>query len=179
MTNNIKQIGNIVKTGNFKNPQRGRIYSIEGIAPSLNTVAGGGLEPKIIVKIPNNDKNCYRIRKLTPLECWRLMGFSDEDFLSAKLGSRETAKELIKEYEPDNHLAMMRKAESESKVSNSQLYKQSGNSIVTNVLFYIYKELYKAMPYLFDNLKVGSFFSGIGAFEIALDRLFNDIKKEG
>ena len=69
----------------------------------------------------------------------------------------------------------MRKAESESKVSNSQLYKQSGNSIVTDVLFYIYKELYKAMPYLFDNLKVGSFFSGIGAFEIALDRLFNDI----
>ena len=103
------------------------------------------------------------------------MGFSDEDFLSAKLGSRETAKELIKEYEPDNHLAMMRKAESESKVSNSQLYKQSGNSIVTDVLFYIYKELYKAMPYLFDNLKVGSFFSGIGAFEIALDKLFNDI----
>lgn len=32
------------------------------------------------------------------------------------------------------------------------------------------------MPYLFDNLKVGSFFSGIGAFEIALDRLFNDIE---
>lgn len=135
----------------------------------------GGGDKRVI----ENDKNCYRIRKLTPLECWRLMGFSDEDFLSAKLGSRETAKELIKEYEPDNHLAMMRKAESESKVSNSQLYKQSGNSIVTNVLFYIYKELYKAMPYLFDNLKVGSFFSGIGAFEIALDRLFNDIKKEG
>lgn len=55
MTNNIKQIGNIVKTGNFKNPQRGRIYSINGISPSLNTVAGGGLEPKIIVKIHNKD----------------------------------------------------------------------------------------------------------------------------
>lgn len=55
MTNNIKQIGNIVNTGNFKNPQRGRIYSINGISPSLNTVAGGGLEPKIIVKIPNKD----------------------------------------------------------------------------------------------------------------------------
>lgn len=47
----------------------------------------------------------YRIRKLTPKECWRLMGFSDEDFDKA------------------------------SKVnSNSQLYKQAGNSIVINVL---------------------------------------------
>lgn len=60
-------------------------------------------------------------------------------------------------------------------VSNSQLYKQAGNSIVTNVLYYIFKELYEAMPYLFDDLKVGSYFSGIGAFEVGLDRLFDDI----
>ncbi len=50
----------------------------------------------------------YRIRKLTPLECWRLMGFSDEDF---------------------------RKAAEVN--SNSQLYKQAGNSIVKNVLMAI------------------------------------------
>ena len=53
--NRIIQIGNIDNTGNFKDPQRGRIYSINGISPSLNTVAGGGLEPKIIVKIHNKD----------------------------------------------------------------------------------------------------------------------------
>lgn len=47
-----------------------------------------------------------RIRKLTPKECWRLMGFDDEDFEKAKT----------------------------SGVSNSQLYKQAGNSIVVNVL---------------------------------------------
>ena len=53
-----------------------------------------------------------RIRKLTPKECWRLMGFSDEDFEKA------------------------------SKVnSNTQLYKQAGNSIVVNVLMAIFKEL--------------------------------------
>lgn len=62
--------------------------------------------------------------------------------------------------------------------SSSQLYKQSGNSIVTNVLFEIYKELYKAMPYLFDDLKVGSYFSGIGAFEIGLDKLYDYINQE-
>lgn len=53
-----------------------------------------------------------RIRKLTPKECWRLMGFDDEDFEKA------------------------------SKVnSNSQLYKQAGNSIVVNVLEVILNNL--------------------------------------
>ena len=60
-------------------------------------------------------------------------------------------------------------------VSNSQLYKQAGNSIVVDVLYYILVELYKAMPYLFDNLKLSSFFSGIGAFECSLNRLYESI----
>jgi len=89
----------------------------------------------------------YRIRKLTPKECFRLMAFSDEAFDKAKVAG----------------------------VSNSQLYKQAGNSIVVDVLYYIYKNLYRAMPYLFNNLKVSSFFSGIGAFEAALDKLYADI----
>lgn len=54
----------------------------------------------------------YRIRKLTPLECWRLMGFDDVDF--------EKAQKVN---------------------SNTQLYKQAGNSIVVNVLEAILKEL--------------------------------------
>ena len=60
-------------------------------------------------------------------------------------------------------------------VSNSQLYKQAGNSIVSDVLYYILRELYVAMPNLFDDLRLSSFFSGIGAFEIALNRLYKDI----
>lgn len=93
--------------------------------------------------------NDIRIRKLTPKECFRLMGFSDENFEAA-----------------------------ENVVSNSQLYKQAGNSIVVDVLYYILVELYKAMPYLFDDLKLSSFFSGIGAFEIALNRLYESINSE-
>lgn len=89
----------------------------------------------------------YRIRRLTPKECWRLMGFSDEDFEKAKGAG----------------------------ISNTQLYKQAGNSIVTDVLYYIFKELYNSMPYLFDDLKVGSYFSGIGAFEVGLNKLYADI----
>ena len=60
-------------------------------------------------------------------------------------------------------------------MSDTQLYKQAGNSIVTDVLFYILLALYEAMPYLFSDLKLSSFFSGIGAFEIALDRLYEDV----
>lgn len=98
----------------------------------------------------------YRIRKLTPKECWKLMGFSDENF--------ENAKQAIND-----------KFHKGKDKANSQLYKQAGNSIVTDVLYYIFKELYSAMPYLFDDLRVSSYFSGIGAFEIGLDRLFDDI----
>lgn len=58
--------------------------------------------------------NGYCIRKLTPRECWRLMGFTDIEFECAKL----------------------------SGVSNSQLYKQAGNSIVVNVLVGIFKGLF-------------------------------------
>lgn len=71
----------------------------DGISPSLTAAMGmGGGQTPII--------NCkYRIRKLTPKECWRLMDFTDEDFKKA-----------------------------EQVNSNTQLYKQAGNSIVKNVL---------------------------------------------
>ena len=53
----INQIGNIVNTGNFNNPQRGRVYDPRGISPALNTVSGGGLEPKVV--IGSTQKNAY------------------------------------------------------------------------------------------------------------------------
>lgn len=56
----------------------------------------------------------YRIRKLTPKECWRLMGFKDEDFEKA-----------------------------EKVCSNTQLYKQAGNSIVVPVLEGIFKNMFR------------------------------------
>lgn len=178
--NKIIQLGNMFNgTSLFNNPQRGRIYGRGGCSPTLSTCSGGGLEPKVLIG-GNTVQNSYRIRKLTPLECFRLMGFTDTDFLAAKVGDREKAKAMIGEFEPEHHYEMMCLAESkdESEMSNSQLYKQAGNSIVVDVLYNIYKELYKAMPYLFDDLRVGSYFSGIGAFESGLDRLYQDIQTE-
>lgn len=49
----VIQIGNIVDDTNigFKNPQRGRVYSIDGLAPTMqNWSGGGGLQPKIVVE---------------------------------------------------------------------------------------------------------------------------------
>ena len=66
--------------------------------------------------------NQLRIRKLTPKECWRLMGFDDEDFEKAKAVP----------------------------TSNTQLYKQAGNSIVVDVL----EEIFCMMLYDKGNLLV-------------------------
>ena len=57
--------------------------------------------------------NDIRIRKLVPIETWRLQGFTDEQFYKAK----------------------------ESGVSNSQLYKQSGNAITISVADAIIKKI--------------------------------------
>jgi DNA (cytosine-5)-methyltransferase 1 len=137
------QVGNL--TGgkwNKINESCRRVYSEEGISPTIHTCQGGNTEPKVLGGIGEKDsnnntqwkqqnriyddkvaisvctafnpyyKNNLKIRKLTPKECWRLMGFDDEDFDKA------------------------------SKVnSNTQLYKQAGNSIVVNVLVAILKEL--------------------------------------
>lgn len=48
-TKSVIEVGNVVKTGNWESPQRGRIYSTLGLAPALNTCGGGGLEPKIVL----------------------------------------------------------------------------------------------------------------------------------
>lgn len=56
----------------YNNDQMNRIYSPDGLAPTLKTVSGGGREIKVI------DKDRYR--KLTPREYFRLMGFTDEDY---------------------------------------------------------------------------------------------------
>lgn len=188
----INQVGNIGKSDNFGgNPQVTRVYDINGISPTLNTMQGGGREPKIVVPVltpdrvekrqngrrfktngepmftittqdrhgvlvkeatkqgyavadvgdsinfshPNSKprrgrvgKNVantlltsdeqgvvlsdYKIRKLTPRECWRLQGFPDWAFDKAQAVN-----------------------------SNSQLYKQAGNSVTVNVIEEIAKRL--------------------------------------
>ena len=100
------------------NTKRGYLEAYEGDGVYTNTSNKRGTVQKDMIQTITTfqDKGVVtkdlRIRKLTPKECWRLMGFDDEDFEKA------------------------------SKVcSNSQLYKQAGNSIVVNVLEAILKEI--------------------------------------
>lgn len=146
----IKQFG--ILQPNFN--QCGVVYETDGIAPTIRAYQGGGLEPKIRVKEatskgyaeaevgdsvnlshPNSKTRRgrvgkqvtntlltgesqgviepdFRIRKLTPRECWRLQGFPDWAF------------DKVQEVN-----------------SNSQLYKQAGNSVTVNVIAAIAKEL--------------------------------------
>jgi DNA (cytosine-5)-methyltransferase 1 len=184
----VKQIGNCCPTKTRDNPNQGRIYDADGLAPTLNQMEGGNRQPFIVQKVGNiypsggQNGNVYstdgisptilsgetntkgnggigsnnapkiavhgtivddtqgfdgvryyegyspalrasrsglktvdsdlRIRKLTPKECFRLMGFGDADFEKA-----------------------------EAVNSNTQLYKQAGNSIVVDVLEHLIQEL--------------------------------------
>jgi len=96
----INQVGNISNSKSYnENPQVGRVYGTDGIAPTLSTMQGGGQEPKILIE---NTK----IRKITPLEAWRLQGFPDWAFERAK----------------------------QAGLSDSQLYKQAGNGVTVPVI---------------------------------------------
>lgn len=120
-----------------------RVYDTDALSPTITSGGGGHHEVKIAVWDGFNQRirkeqdtvgtitqnvgadlkrngqgiieqgSNVRIRKLTPKECWRLMGFTDEQFDRAK----------------------------EAGTSDTQLYKQAGNSIVVDVLYHIFKEL--------------------------------------
>lgn len=153
LENEIKVVGSTKAIWQKGFDVMNRVYSDEGISPTIDTMQGGNRQPKIldINKLSEDDKTIceqrsdeglrffkdnicgtirtidaggnkrvienlpFRIRKLTPTECWRLMGFRDEHINKAmELG-----------------------------ISDSQLYKQAGNSIVVNVLYCIFKNLFK------------------------------------
>lgn len=186
----VKQVGNIIESTSFGgNPQTGRVYSPDGLSPTLNTMQGGSRQPKVLIERPlkgltkngwhfeqnvfsknsiaatlkatggsgnipkivckpcltpdrinkrqhgrgfkengnpefklisqdkhgvlTEDGKSIAIRKLTPRECWRLQGFSDEQFEKAKKAG----------------------------ISDTQLYKQAGNAVTVDVIEQIGKRL--------------------------------------
>lgn len=150
----VMQVGNLYPdTEKFKNRTMGRVYSTDGISPTINCCGGGDREPKIlecdffgfgrsrdkkgkVVSRHFNDYvNCihaqvgsardnmqvlvaqlfpFRIRKLTPKECFRLMDVTDEDIAKVQ----------------------------NTGISNSKQYKLAGNSICVNVLYFIMEQMF-------------------------------------
>lgn len=132
----ILKVGNCNLSGTGCN---GDVFSSKGLAATVTTNKGEGQKVLIAAEsrrdegirtfkddcigVLRTSNNCgdkvviekitdFKIRKLTPLECWRLMGFDDEDFYKAQNAG----------------------------ISNSQLYKQAGNSIVVPVLQSIFRQ---------------------------------------
>lgn len=97
----IQKVGQISNGGS----QYGTAISENGLCSTLAAGTHGYAN--------NCIKNNYRIRKLTPRECWRLMGYTDKDFEKAKAAG----------------------------ISNSQLYKEAGNAIVKQVLMAIFSQM--------------------------------------
>ena len=101
----------------------GNVWDVNGICPTLTTMGGGNREPLIITDMEQKQKitlpkelegKKFRIRKLTPRECFRLMGVDDSDIDKIQA----------------------------SGISKSGQYKLAGNSIVVNVLYHIFRKLF-------------------------------------
>lgn len=96
---------NIRQPNGLETQQQDRIYDTNGCMTAISSQLNGRF---------NVMESTFRIRKLTPYECYILMGFDKESFLKAQAVN-----------------------------SNNQLYKQAGNSIVVNVLEAIFTNLFK------------------------------------
>ena len=103
--NGLIHVGNLEMAGNESIK---RVYSPEGVCPPLTTMTGGHRQPKIYL---GKEKG---VRKLTPRECWAVMGFDNNTYTKV-----------------------------ENKLSNTQLYKQAGNTICVSCLEAIFRQLFK------------------------------------
>ena len=139
----------IIKQLNEPKHSNNRVYSEEGLSPTLNTMQGGNRQPKIVIPVltpdrPNKRQNGRRfktdgelsftltaqdkhgvfngskIRRLTPMECERLQGFPDG---WTSKGINEKGEEVD--------------------ISDSQRYKTLGNAVTVNVIIEIIKRLIK------------------------------------
>lgn len=128
-----RMIGRIEKLGmlDFKGNKSCReVYGVDGICPALTTMQGGHREPKTAVL----ENQRYRIRKLTPLECWRLQGFTDEQFYKAKYYAKEEAEAILRKYPNHKGKRVMSDEVRIERMSDTQLYKQAGNAVSVPVI---------------------------------------------
>ena len=200
----VKQIANLMPSKTRENPNQGRLYDTEGLCPTLGAMQGGNRQPFVMVnsdsvKVREATKQGYaeavegdsinleqpnsktrrgrvghqvaqtltstsagnekilidkpevilRIRKLTPKECFRLMNFDDEDFAKAEAAN-----------------------------SNTQLYKQAGNSIVVAVSTAIIKALIEANIFIESEEKDMELKVQKPTFPEVIEFNFDELKQE-
>ncbi|MDN6403267.1 MAG: DNA (cytosine-5-)-methyltransferase [Lactococcus lactis] len=151
------------------------VFGTDGISPTLKTMQGGNLQPKILVNVnpsgnipkivqkprgynkggeheisPTLSSNSWhennllklgmRIRKLTPRECWRLQGFPDWAFDKATFGHVIPSilkARLVRRTLTQKEWKLYQRLTRHQQMSNSQLYKQAGNSVTVPVIYEI------------------------------------------
>lgn len=106
---NLRPVQTIKVVAQRSNYRSNNVISITGVSPTLNTAQGGGRVPHILVERDGQPA----IRRLTPRECWRLQGFTDDQFDRVKAAG----------------------------LSDTQLYKQAGNAVTVPVVAMITKNL--------------------------------------
>lgn len=155
----VIQIENILEEKGFSNPQRGRIYSADGISPTITTMAGGDLEPKIaqmssglehnnhIVEVGNinpsgkgmngrvvSDRGIAPTLSTNKGEGMKILS-SEVDFRIRKLTEREVFRLMDVSEEDIDRIQ-------NAGISRSQQYKMAGNSIVVACLYHIFRKLF-------------------------------------
>lgn len=112
--------------------QRPHGYNNGGLHSQAPTLTSNGYEHNNVIVT----ENAFSIRKLTPLECWRLQGWEDEYFFRAFFLDKELAHKFNSAYQrhKNNPVRLMRWAFEHQKMSDSQLYKQAGNGVTVTVI---------------------------------------------
>ena len=119
-----RKVSNTIRCGGAGSTDEKHTWDLVAILQNPHGFNNGGVKKDVsptITSTGNFAQNNFvlkpdvRIRKLTPRECWRLMGFNDEEYEAAEKAG----------------------------VSKTQLYKQAGNSIVVDVLSAIFKNLFQ------------------------------------
>lgn len=132
----VIQVRNFVGESNYKNPHRGRVYSFEGISPCLNCNEGGQREVKILqVGRGYNKGNVHDIAPALTSSKWQDNNFAVNEYWIRKLTPRECFRLMDV---PEDMINILTSAG----ISNSQLYKLAGNSIVVAVLVHIFVRMF-------------------------------------
>lgn len=166
----VKQIGNLVDDSirGYKNPHRGRVYDVDGLAPTLNANSGGNLEPKILLRphgfsrgaiqniAPTVTASAYECNNfvIDSMQANTYRGTLDgvSPTITCGMGGGQTpmigVKERIRKLTPRECFRLMDVAESDidkiqaTGISKSQQYKLAGNSIVVACLYHIFRKMF-------------------------------------
>ena len=158
----INQLGNIDQHKRERgNPQTGRVYSPQGVSPTLSTMQGGGLEPKVVVPVLTPDRPVKRQNGRRFKEdgdpSFTLTSQYKHGVMIAKTirvgggGSPHGSKQNGDSYEVDGRIRRLTPLECErlqgfpdgwTLGSDTQRYKQCGNAITVNVVEHVIGEIY-------------------------------------